>query len=267
MSEAMQVPLDVRLMNGAAAMLLLLAATMALGAGLWWALRHPVFSIAGITVTGDVAHNSALTLRANVAPRLTGSFFTVDLAQTRQAFEAVPWVRRAVVQRDFPNRLKVSLQEHQAVALWGSEAEPRIVNSFGEVFDANPGDVEQDDLPRLNGPDARAAAQVLSMYRSLKPEFERIDLGLEQLMLTGRGNWQAVLDSGGQIELGRGTPAELIARVRRFAQTVTQVTSKYGRRTEAVESADLRHGDGYAVRLRGVTTVADSLKKSQPVSR
>lgn len=79
-------------------------------------------SIAGITVTGDVAHNSALTLRANVTPRLTGSFFTVDLAQTRQAFEAVPWVRRAVVQRDFPNRLKVSLQEHQAVALWGERS-------------------------------------------------------------------------------------------------------------------------------------------------
>jgi cell division protein FtsQ len=38
---------------------------------------------------------------------------------------------------------------------------------------------------------------------------------------------------------------------------VTQVTSKYGRRTDALESADLRHGDGYAVRLRGVTTVTD----------
>jgi cell division protein FtsQ len=34
--------------------------------------------------------------------------------------------------------------------------------------------------------------------------------------------------------------------VPRFAQTLTQVTSKYGRRTEALESADLRHGDGYA---------------------
>lgn len=263
MSEALQVPLDVRLMNGAAALLVLVA----LGAGLWWVLRHPLFTLAGITVTGDVTHNSALTLRANVAPRLRGSFFTVDLAQTRQAFEAVPWVRRAVVQREFPNRLKVHLQEHQAVALWGPEAEPRIVNNFGEVFDANPGDVEQDGLPRLNGPDAAAAAQVLAMYRSLQPEFERIDLSIEQLVLTGRGSWQAVLDSGGQIELGRGASTELIPRVRRFAQTVTQVTSKYGRRTEAVESADLRHADGYAVRLRGVTTVADVQKKSQPVSR
>lgn len=267
MSEALQVPLDVKLMNGVAAMLMLLAVVMAVGAGLWWVLRHPAFALQGITVSGDVAHNSALTLRANVAPRLSGSFFTVDLAQTRQAFEAVPWVRKAVVQRDFPNRLKVNLQEHQPVALWGPEGEPRIVNSFGEVFDANPGDVEQDDLPRLMGPDASSAGQVLAMYRSLKPEFERIDLNLEHLVLTGRGNWQAVLDSGGRVELGRGSAEELIPRVRRFAQTVTQVTSKYGRRTEAIESADLRHADGYAVRLRGVTTVAESQKQSQPVNR
>ena len=267
MSEALQVPIDVRLMNGAATLLLFIAVAIALSAGIGWVLRHPLFSLSGITVTGDVVHNSALTLRANVTPRLAGSFFTVDLAQTRQAFEAVPWVRRAVVRREFPNRLRVNLQEHQAVALWGPESEPRIVNSFGEVFDANPGDVEQDGLPRLNGPDASAASQVLAMYRTLQPEFERIDLSVEQLVLTGRGSWQALLDSGGQIELGRGSAAELIPRVRRFAQTLTQVTSKYGRRTEAVESADLRHADGYAVRLRGVTTVTDIQKKSQPVSR
>ena len=45
-------------------------------------------------------------------------------------------------------------------------------------------------------------------------------------------------------------------------QTLTQVASRYGRRPEALVSADLRHADGYAVRLRGVgTTGADAAKK------
>jgi cell division protein FtsQ len=40
------------------------------------------------------------------------------------------------------------------------------------------------------------------------------------------------------------------------------VTSRYGRKPDALESADLRHVDGYAIRLRGVTTVAlDQIKK------
>jgi len=247
-------PIDVKLMNIAAAALFMACGAMMLAAGVWWALRNPVFALAGITVAGDVAHNNAVTLRANVAPHLRGTFFTTDLTQTRSAFEAVPWVRRAVVQREFPNRLRVVLQEHQPVALWGQEGDSTLVNSFGEVFEANVGDVEQDDLPRLQGP-AGQSAQVLAMYQALAPLLDAIDLTVSRLVLTGRGSWQATLDSGADIELGRGTPAEVVPRVQRFAHTLTQVTSKYGRRADAMESADLRHGDGYALRLRGVSTV------------
>jgi cell division protein FtsQ len=40
------------------------------------------------------------------------------------------------------------------------------------------------------------------------------------------------------------------------------VTSRYGRQASAIESADLRHENGYAIRLRGVSTVvADVAKK------
>ncbi|TWO72119.1 FtsQ-type POTRA domain-containing protein [Caenimonas sedimenti] len=246
-------PLDVKLMNVTASLLftvfgLLLAA--ALG---WWALRHPLFAIGGITVQGDVTHNSAPTLRANVAPRLAGNFFTVDLQRARAAFEAVPWVRQAVVRREFPNRLRVVLQEHRAEALWGAEAESRLVNNFGEVFEANAGDAEQDDLPRLAGPDGESA-QVLAMYRALHPLFTPLDLSVSQLTLTGRGSWVMVLDTGATVELGRGSQEEVLARSQRFAQTLTQVTAKYSRRPEALLSADLRHGDGYAVKLRGVGT-------------
>jgi cell division protein FtsQ len=192
-------------------------------------------------------------LRANVAPRLAGNFFTLDLQRAREAFEAVPWVRKAVVRRQFPNRLRVQLQEHRAVALWGAEGDSKLVNSYGEVFEANVGDVEQDNLPRLSGPEGESA-QVLAMYRALAPMFETLDLSLEQLGLSGRGSWTMTLDTGAVVELGRGAPEEVQARTQRFAQTLTQVTGKYGRRPEALVSADLRHADGYALRLRGVST-------------
>ena len=57
-----------------------------------------------------------------------------------------------------------------------------------------------------------------------------------------------------KVELGRGPAEEVLARGQRFAQTLTQVTAKYGRKPEALVTADLRHTDGYAVKLRGVTT-------------
>jgi cell division protein FtsQ len=261
MSATVPAPFDVKLMNITATALLSACAVLLLAAVLWWALRHPLFSIGGITVQGDVTHNSAMTLRANVAPRLAGNFFTVNLARARQVFEDVPWVRQAKVRREFPNRLRVQLQEHRAVALWGSETESRLVNNFGEIFEANIGDVEQDGLPRLVGPDGQSA-QVLAMYQSVKPLFEPLELAVDRLTLTAQGSWQLELDTDAVIELGRGTPEEVSVRTQRFVQTLTQVTSRNGRRPEALVSADLRHGDGYAVRLRGVgTTSADVAKK------
>ena len=53
-------------------------------------------------------------------------------------FEAVPWVREARVQREFPNRLRVTLEEHQAVAWWGQAGSGYLVNRLGEVFEASP---------------------------------------------------------------------------------------------------------------------------------
>lgn len=261
MSKTLPTPLDVKLMNMTASALFLAFALLVVGAVAGWALRHPLFALRGIAVTGEVTHNNAVTLRANVAPRLSGTFFTLDLTAARLAFEAVPWVRQAIVRREFPNRLKVLLQEHQAVAYWGVEGESRLVNNFGEVFEANVGEVEQEALPRLNGPDGQAA-QVLAMYQMLEPLFEPLDMALEQIELTGHGGWRARLDTGAVIELGGGSVAEVLARTQRFLKTLTQVTSRYGRTPEALETADLRHQDGYAIRLRGVTTLAaDGQKK------
>ena len=253
-------PLEVRLMNGTAAVLFAAFWVLLAAALCWWAVRHPAFALGGITVQGDVAHTSAATLRANVAPQLSGNFFTVDLAATRRAFEGVPWVRQAVVRREFPNRLRVVLQEHQPVAYWGDEGGSRMVNEHGELFEANDGEVDVEGLPRLGGPD-RQAAQVLAMYRAVAPLFAPLDLNAEQMELTGRGSWRLWLDTGATVELGRGDVAEVLPRVQRFVQTLTQVTSRYGRRPEALVSADLRYGDGFAIRLRGVGTVTAEPKK------
>ena len=259
LSAAPAMPVDVRLMNITATLLFALGLLMAAAAAGWWVLRQPFFPLAAIHVDGDVAHNSAATLRANVAPQLAGNFFTVDLGAARSAFQSAPWVRRAVVRREFPDRLHVTLTEQQPVAHWGDEADSKLVNSYGEVFDANTAEAD-DDLPRLKGP-AGQASPVLGMYRTLAPLFEPYEMRLDELVLSGRGSWQAVLDSGAAIELGRGQAEEVAARTQRFLRTLGPITAKYGRTLDALESADLRHSDAYALRLRGITTVSVEPKK------
>ncbi|HSV71790.1 MAG TPA: cell division protein FtsQ/DivIB [Methylibium sp.] len=246
-------PLDVRLMHAGAALLLAVALLALVVGALRWATRSPQFTLAGVRIEGDVGRNSIATIRANAMPQLAGNFFSIDLVRAKQAFESVPWVRRAVVQRVWPNRLSVRLEEHRAAAWWQvDERDDKLVNLQGEVFEANPGDVEDENLPVLRGPEGMSAA-LLAMHGRLAPLFAPLDARLAKLQLSARGTWRAELDSGAEIELGRGSEEEVVARTATFTGTVTQLTARYQR---PLEYADLRHTGGYALRLRGIGTVA-----------
>ena len=98
---------------------------------------------------------------------------------------------------------------------------------------------------------------MLAMLNRLQPVLGRLDAGIEGLTLSGRGSWRVELDTGAEVELGRGTDDEVLARTERFVGTLTQVTGRYQR---PLEYADLRHHEGYAVRLKGVTTVVPPAK-------
>jgi len=248
-------PPDVRLMNATAAALAALAGILVAAMAVIGLSRQPFFAIRSISVDGDVARNSVSTIRANAAPKLAGNFVTMDLRSVRRAFESVPWVRLAVVRRVWPNRLRVQLEEHRPVAIWGSESgAEKLVNTFGEVFEANVGDVEDDNLPTLAGPEG-SSAHVLAMLARVEAGLAPLGARVEALALSGRGSWQATLDSGAVVELGRGSDDVVLARAARFVTTVEQVTSRYHR---PLEYADLRHSDGYAVRLKGVSTTPDA---------
>ncbi len=271
---ATPLPPDVRLMNGVTALLLAGLLLAALGLGVHKLMRLPAFSIRHIQVEGEVARNSVASLRANALPHLSGTFLSMSLRQARQAFEAVPWVRHAEVQRVWPNRLKVHLEEHKPAAYWeekaegadaGSEAstERALVNSFGEVFEANLGDVEDEDLPVLAGPEG-SSGRMLSMWRRLQAASAPLGDTVQRLDLSGRGSWRATLEKGAVLELGRGDEAEVLARYGQFVATITQLTSRF---QTPLLAADLRHAEGYAVRLRGISTITTPVPAKGPVRK
>ena len=256
-------PLDIKLMTLATRGLVMVFAVLCLGAIGTWIARHPAWNLRGISVHGEVSHQNAVGLRAQLTAQmrkqLSASFLTVDLQQVRALFQTVPWVREARVQREFPNRLRVTLEEHQAVAWWGQAGSGQLVSRLGEVFEASPDD--GDGLPELAGP-VEQAPQVWALYQTLSAELGRLEMGLVRLELNERGNWRAELDNGARMELGRGTPEDLLERTRRFTTTLGQLTQRY---PGALQTVDLRYPNGYALRVQGVTTVTeDDPKKPTP---
>jgi cell division protein FtsQ len=258
-------PADVRLMNGVAALIVAVALVALAWQAVKWATRSPVFTLGAIQLDAALDRSSLAGVRAVALPRLQGNFFSIDLDAARGAFESVPWVRRAVVRRVWPNRLAVTLEEHEAAALWQSDGRKpdRLVNTHGEVFQARVADVDDAQLPTLAGADADAA-QMLAMLRRLSASFAPLERKVEALRLSSRGSWRAELHGGARIEMGRGSADELVSRVERLVRTLAAVNARFGATPRPLLAADLRHPDGYALRLSGLTTAAATPSQDEP---
>ncbi len=254
-----EMPQDIRWMNAATHALVAAALGLVAAALLMVVARQPFFAIRKLTLDGELQRNNLATVRANVLPRIHGGYFNVDLRQSRGVFESVPWVRKAVVRRVWPNELRVTLQEHQPAAYWRhADRDDQLVNVQGEVFDANLGDVQDQPLPVLQAPanaSADQAHQMLAMLERLKPIVLPLNAEIDTLRLNDRGSWSVMLDTEATLELGRGDADEIVARTERFVRTLPQLQRQYG---QPLEHADLRYPSGYAVRLSGLMTTAEN---------
>jgi cell division protein FtsQ len=262
-------PMDIRAMN----LLTLVCGVAAVLLSVWtmWSVlkRSPHFAVQSIEVVTPLQRASLAQLRSLAAPRMAGNFFEIDVAAAKAAFESVPWVRRAHVRRMWPNALEVSLEEHRAVAYWeDDQGDEQLVNEYGEVFDANMGEVDDAVLPTLEGP-VGTSKTMLSLHQRLAPLMKQIDSRIDVLRLSRRGSWQVVLDSGAEIELGRGPEigdvAEVMVRTERFVRTFGEAAQRLG--NAELKRADLRHPQGYALHMAPMPPTTVHPSATPPHSR
>ena len=244
---------DTLTLNRLSATLLVLALALFAYGALRWLAAQPRFAIRTVQVqaAGERAleHVSAERVAQFCLPRINGTFFTTDLAQAKSAFEALPWVRSASVRRQWPDRLVVRLEEHQALARWNDDGGNRFVSVKGESFNAPGEKVLGAALPLLTGPEG-SERDVVGHYAAFRERLAVIGKAPQVVALSARQAWTLRLADGMVVEIGREQPASsVLSRVERFvsryAATVGQVTSR-------VEVVDLRYPNGFAVRAPGL---------------
>lgn len=199
------------------------------------AVHSPLFPVRRISVDGDLVHVTREQLQYVVKNELKGTFFTLDLDKTRQAFEKLPWVRRVEVRRFWPDRLAVKVEEHRAVARWGGAA---LLNTHGERFDA----ATSEPLPVLEGPDG-TEKQLVDGYRQFSEVLAPLGKQPTHVLLSERRAWRLVLDRQLTVEIGRD---ESVERLRRF---VAAYPNSLARLDKPFEYVDLRYPNGFSVRL------------------
>jgi cell division protein FtsQ len=248
---------NVRQLNLAANALYALALAALVASGGIWLAQRPSFALSAILIGGDTDHINTPTVRASVIGHLKGNFFTVDLDAARQAFEQMPWVRRASVRRVWPNALAVTLEEYKPLGTWGSD---QLVSADGELFTANQGELD-DDLPAFDGPPG-TAKEVVARYFQFKQWLAPIGATPEEVTLSPRYAWTVKLSNGTEIEYGRERNASTLEeRSRRLTAAWKAVTARWG---NDIEYADLRYPNGFAIRAAGMRFIGDASSAAPP---
>ena len=233
------------LLNGCANALYTLAAAALLYAGVHAAIHSPLLPLRHLALHGDLAHITREQAEGAALAGAAGTFFSVDLDAVRRAFEALPWVRKVEVRRLWPDRIEVAIEEHAALARWGSDTRAqRLVNTYGEVFQGELPDAIR--VPQFAGP-AGSAEEVARRYGAFRQALAPLDLEPRQVLLSPRYAWQVRLSNGLTLELGRDQLKEpVLERLSRFVAYYAQTLGGLNRRLDYV---DLRYSNGFALRV------------------
>lgn len=228
-----------RLLNAAAGFLVGLSLLAFALAGVRAALRSPLLPVRTVEIVTPLKQARREAVEQAVRQAVGGNFFATRLDRVRIALERVPWVRSVEVRRVWPDRLEVAIEEHAALARWGTTD---LVDAYGERFvgQALPA------LPVFLGPEG-SEAEMAERYRHFVRILQPLDTKLERVVLTPRYAWQLRLANGLNIMLGRD--ADLAEqRLRRFVGVFDETVARIPGRQEYV---DLRYANGFALRPRG----------------
>jgi cell division protein FtsQ len=207
-----------------------------IGAGFVAVTWEPrVLPIQIVTVEGEMHGLSRESLQRTIVEHIDGGILTQDLSALKRRVEELPWIATASVQRLWPDRLVVTVAEHEAIAQWGDNG---LVTEDGIVFRPRDGRLPA-GLVRLEGSDD-LAPEVVRRYRRWHPKLAELGLIIQSVVRNARGDWTLNLLGGTELYLGTD---DIETRFQRLLAAYPQV--------EAIgipTRIDLRYSNGFAVR-------------------
>lgn len=220
-----------RVVGGAATVV---ASGVALALLLTLALDRPVRRV---LVEGSFQRVAPPEIEAAVTGAVRGGLADVDLDEVRERVERIDWVDHAVVQRRWPDAIRVMVTEQVAAARWNDTG---LLNARGELFLRNARYVPP-ELPLLEGPEGSEGV-VAQLYLDAQGRLLEAGLRLTGVRLDERGAWELELGDGVRVRLGRLAVTE---RLERFIRHASPLVAK---RSTEIDHVDMRYTNGFSVR-------------------
>lgn len=171
--------------------------------------------------------------------RIGAPLLSIDLDTARTRLEALPWIRAASVQREFPDTVRIRIVERRPLAIWQQQNKHYLIDEEGTVITSN---ILQtfENLLVLVGKNAALRAGALINVLEREPELQkRVDAAVR----VGDRRWNIRMDNGTYIRLPE---KNAVAAWGRFAKLERQ----YKLLSKDLVSIDLRIPDQLIVRAR-----------------
>jgi len=199
-------------------------------------LDPAAFPVRKIAVEGEFQHLTVEHVERVVSNAVVGGFFGVDVRDVRRRILDEPWIFDASVRREWPDTIRVSITEQQAVARWGEYA---LLNEHADIF--VPETEGPPALVQLDGP-IGTESELLRRHVEISRQLSAIGLRVSGISLSARRAWTITIEDGARIVIGRDA---LDARLFRFSRAFDQVLKA---NWEHVALVDLRYTNGFAIK-------------------
>ena len=197
-----------------------------------------------LQVTAPFAFVDQEKVRAAAMPHLKDGFFAVDLKAINAKLQALHWVERVEVRKQWPDTLIVQIHEYRPLAVWNGK---QMLAEQGSVF-AMP-KAKLSSLPAFSGHPLQANDMV-TFYAKAQPQFQSVGLAITELSISERNAWRVVLSDGLVLDIGRN---DADARLARFVALLPKIKREEPRR---LVHADLRYTNGFALTWRALAAPA-----------
>ncbi|MFT5503603.1 MAG: cell division protein FtsQ [Gammaproteobacteria bacterium] len=194
-----------------------------------------LFPIKGIELRGEFAHISRSDIETRIEPVIGAGFFSVNIHQLQQQLDQDSWIASTSIRRVWPNRLRISILEHQPLARWD---ENHLLSDQAKVFEANT--LEFNALPEIYAA-TESSEIILARYLRYQNRFEHLNESIHALNVDLRGAVKLELGGGLLINLGREDVERKLDRL------MSIYHDEVFPRRQFIDRLDLRYSNGIAV--------------------
>ena len=192
-----------------------------------------------VVIEGKLEFVSETDIKDATSRFVSASFISVDLEALKRELELLPWISKVAVQREWPDKLIISVEEEFAIARWRDN---ELLNQQGQIF--VPKKIEGlSNLPGLSGPE-HSEQQVMEQYQKFNQLMYPLGVRIRDMSMNERGALTMMLTNGVRVKLGK---EDVLERMRRL---VAFMESSYSAEFSNMETIDLRYTNGIAVAPR-----------------